>query len=227
MNIFEIEKKQDTAERLAAVAGLPTNNVLFAPEFNKVAGSYFGVFTDELCVLRFVSRTGTVKYINVNNEILVDDDIEVRNRIYIKLLAWIKLKNDENNGELLWRLIPIMREVIHNFVNQSYPNECNCSEVILGYLLSTAKYCCPELIQEPVPFPYEYDGSYLRLLDDGIDPYSITQYGMYYYLIYAAYLYRTLGTDYSDYRMRANDGNREGAINFIAEQLIFIKTRID
>ena len=225
-NIFEIEKKQDTAERLAAVADLPTNNVLFSPEFNKVAGSYFGVFTDELGALRFVGRSGSVMYINIGNERLYFDSISQREGIYHALLSWIRTKNVETHNEPLWRLVYIMREIINANINQSYPNECNCSEVILGYLLSTAKYCCPELIEEPVPFPYEYDGSYLALLDSGVDPYNITQFGIYFYLIYAAYLYRNLGTDYDQRIMRSNEGNRDGALVYINEELAYIQNRI-
>lgn len=36
MNINDIETKVDSPEKLAAVANLPTNQVLFAPEFNAV-----------------------------------------------------------------------------------------------------------------------------------------------------------------------------------------------
>lgn len=47
MNIHDIEIKEDSQERLQQVAGKPTKNILFAPEFNavvKAAKQYVGLF---------------------------------------------------------------------------------------------------------------------------------------------------------------------------------------
>ncbi|NHN26746.1 hypothetical protein FIA58_013760 [Flavobacterium jejuense] len=72
MNINEIEIKVDSAEKLASVAGKPTENFLFAPEFNAVVDK-----TKELDLL--VNKDSIV---TIGNDSVIDNDYTYNNYVW-------------------------------------------------------------------------------------------------------------------------------------------------
>lgn len=222
--IFEIEKKEDTPQKQQQVQGKQTANYIFADEFNKVSGSYFGVFTDELGILRFVSQTGTAFYKFMRTGSNSENDITIRAGIYENILAAIVDKNNKMtySPEPIGTLFSYMNEAMAYNLDVAYPNACNCSDVIKGYLLSTALHCFPEL-PATIPFSYELDGAYEAMVISGTSANRLEQFGMFFYLLYAAYYYRVLGADYGDLAMGDTTTDRTEAKYFISEKFNEIK----
>lgn len=220
--IFEIEKKVDTPQKLQRVAGQPTNLNIFADEFNKVAGSYFGVFTDELGILRFVSQTGTVLYKSLFDDRILESRINLRYDIYHFILSKILDKPAKIFNEPIGGIFGSIENAISNNLNYAYPYAGNCSDVVKGYLLSTALHCFPTL-DGNVPFSYEWNGSYEQMLFSSDLDNRQTYFGMFMYLLYSAYCYKTLGADFNDLALDGDYGHRENAIEFITAEINEIK----
>jgi hypothetical protein len=222
--IFEIEKKGDTPKKLLEAQGKSSTNYIFADEFNKVAGSYFGVFTDELGILRFVSQTGTAFYKFLRTDSYYENDITIRAGIYENILVDILNKNKSTTyySEPIGTLFNYMNDAIAYNLDAAYPNACNCSEVVMGYLLSTALHCFPEL-PAIIPFSYRLDGSYEAMVRSGRSANRLEQFGMFFYLLYAAYSYRVLGSDYVDLAMGNSTTDRSAANEFIIRELNELK----
>jgi hypothetical protein len=222
--IFEIEKKVDTPKKVQQLQDKPTTDYIFANEFNKVASSYFGVFTDELGILRFVSQTGTVVYVNLIRGASIEGIITERATIYDFILNWIKYKNQAvQYAEPIGNLFSFMNEAMAYNLNAAYPNTCNCSEVVKGYLLSTALHCFPEL-PATIPFSYELDGSYEAMVTSSSSANRLEQFGMFFYLLYAAYSYRILGNDFEDLSIGDATTDRMDGKYFITAELNEIKS---